>query len=66
LTNFEPLTDSTLKLGNLDIYYGAQPEQLSRKVGDELVSQIIPSTQPDLPIAPNFFLAVKGQMDLLP
>jgi hypothetical protein len=60
LTNLDPLTDGTLKPGNPDIYYGARPEQLSRKVRDELGGQIIPSTQHDLPLAPSFFLAVKG------
>ncbi|KAF2786423.1 hypothetical protein K505DRAFT_354483 [Melanomma pulvis-pyrius CBS 109.77] len=59
-TNLHPLTDGTLKPGNPDIYYGARPEQLSRKVRDDLEGQIIPSTQHDLPIAPNFFLEVKG------
>ncbi|KAL5398114.1 hypothetical protein PMIN03_012808 [Paraphaeosphaeria minitans] len=59
-TNLDPLTDGTLKPGNPDVYYGARPEQLSRKVRDELDRQIIPSTQHDLPITPNFFLAVKG------
>ncbi|KAF2454500.1 hypothetical protein BDY21DRAFT_353104 [Lineolata rhizophorae] len=59
-TNLDPLTDSTLKPGNPDIYYGARPEQLSRKVRDERGGYIIPSTQKELPIAPNCFLAVKG------
>ncbi|PVH94218.1 hypothetical protein DM02DRAFT_618786 [Periconia macrospinosa] len=59
-TNLDPLTDGTLKSGNPDIYYGARPEQLSRKVRDDLSSRIIPSTQHDLPMAPNFFLAAKG------
>jgi hypothetical protein len=59
-TNLDPLTDGTLKPGNPDIYYGARPEQLSRKVRDELGDSIIPSTQYDLPMAPNFFLAAKG------
>ncbi|OCL15341.1 hypothetical protein AOQ84DRAFT_351081 [Glonium stellatum] len=59
-TNLDPLTDGTLKPGNPDIYYGARPEQLSRKVRNELGGYIIPSTQHDLPIAPNFFLAAKG------
>ncbi|KAF2195611.1 hypothetical protein K469DRAFT_722769 [Zopfia rhizophila CBS 207.26] len=51
-TNLEPLTDGTLKFksGNPDVYY----------VRDELSSKIIPSTQHDLPMAPNFFLAAKG------
>lgn len=59
-TNLDPLTDGTLKPGNPDAYYGARPEQLHRKVRDELSGQIIPSTQHDLPMVPNFFLAEKG------
>jgi hypothetical protein len=59
-TNLDPLTDGTLVPGNPDIYYGARPEQLDRRVRDELSGHIIPSTQDDLPIVPNFFLAVKG------
>jgi hypothetical protein len=59
-TNLDPLTNGMLKPGNPDVYYGARPEQLSRKVRDELSGQIIPSTQHDLPMAPNFFLAAKG------
>lgn len=59
-TNFDHLTDGTLVPGNPDIYHGARPEQLERRVRDELSGHIIPSTQDDLPIAPNFFLAVKG------
>src|SRR2546423_1000266 len=43
--------------GNPDIYYGARPEQLDRQVCDVLSGHIIPSTQDDLPIVPNFFLA---------
>lgn len=43
-----------------DLYYGARREQLNRQVRDELSDQIIPSTQHDLPIVPNFFLALKG------
>jgi hypothetical protein len=52
--------DSTLVPGNPDIYYGTRPEQLNRRVRDELSGHIIPSTQDDLPITPNFFLAAKG------
>ena len=59
-TNLDYLTDGTLKPGNPDLYYGARPEQLDRKVRDELSGRIVPSTQDDLPVAPNFFLAVKG------
>ncbi len=59
-TNLDPLTDGTLKPGNPDVYYGACPEQLRREVRDELGGRIIPSTQHDLPMAPNFFLETKG------
>lgn len=59
-TNLDPLTDGTLVPGNPDIYYGARPEQLNRRVRDKLSGHIIPSTQDDLPVAPNFFFTVKG------
>jgi hypothetical protein len=59
-TNLEHLTDSTLVPGNPDLYYGARPEQLNRRVRSELSDRIVPSTQHDLPIVPNFFLAAKG------
>lgn len=59
-TNLLALTDGTLVPGNPDIYYGGRPEQLDRRVRDQLSNHIIPSTQDDLPMAPNFFLAAKG------
>ncbi len=59
-TNLAHLTDGTLVPGNPDRYYGARPEQLNRKVRTELSGYIIPSTQNDLPAAPNFFVAGKG------
>ncbi|GAO14633.1 hypothetical protein UVI_02009150 [Ustilaginoidea virens] len=59
-TNLDPLTDGTLVPGNPDLYYGARPEQLDRKIRSELGGFIVPSTQHDLPVAPNFSLAVKG------
>lgn len=58
--NLEPLTDGTIVSGNPDIYYGARPEQLDQKVRKELSGLIIPSTQDNLPICPNFFVAAKG------
>ncbi len=58
--NLEPLTDDTIPPAKPDIYYGAYPEQLNRPIRDELGSHIIPSTMEDKPMAPNFFLEVKG------
>lgn len=59
-TNLDNLTDETLVPGNPDLYYGARPEQIDLDIRRELEGQIVPSTQYDLPIAPNFFLEVKG------
>lgn len=58
--NFAPLTDGTLANANPDHFFGARPEQLSRQIRDELSDFIVPSTQKDLPIAPNFFQEAKG------
>ncbi|KAI3343631.1 hypothetical protein F4824DRAFT_507430 [Ustulina deusta] len=59
-TNLEDPTGGLLVPGNPDRYYGARPEQLDRQVRIQLVKHIVPSTQHDLPIVPNFFLTAKG------
>ena len=59
-TNLDHLTDGTLKPGNPDLYYGARPEQVLRRVRSDLNHQIQPTTQDDSPVAPNFLLAAKG------
>ncbi|KAI3322829.1 hypothetical protein HD806DRAFT_523115 [Xylariaceae sp. AK1471] len=59
-TNLEDPTGGLLVPGNPDRYYGARPEQLHRQVRIQLDKHIVPSTQHDLPIVPNFFLNVKG------
>ena len=59
-TNLAHLTDDTLVPGNPDLYYGARPEHLDRRVRNELSGRINPLTQVDLPMAPDFFLAAKG------
>ena len=58
-TNLDPLTDDGLARAKPDIYYGARPEQVDRRVRDELSGHIIPSQRDDLPISPNFFLEAK-------
>ncbi|KAI1820135.1 hypothetical protein F4861DRAFT_533893 [Xylaria intraflava] len=65
-SNLDCLTDNTLVAGNPDRYYGALLEQLNQQLQEKLNKRIIPSTQKDLPIAPNFFLAVKGPDGSLP
>ncbi|KAL7922813.1 hypothetical protein ACQKWADRAFT_312706 [Trichoderma austrokoningii] len=59
-TNLDPLTNGSLVPGNPDRYYGARPEQLDQQIRSELDRYIVPSTQKDLPMVPNFILAVKG------
>lgn len=59
-TNLDHLTDGSLVHGNPDRYYGARPEQLHQQVRADLNRHIVPSTEHDLPIVPNFFLAVKS------
>ncbi|KAK2849601.1 hypothetical protein FQN49_005592 [Arthroderma sp. PD_2] len=58
--NLAHLTDGTLAAAKPDHFFGARPEQLKRQIRNELSKQIIPSTQDDLPMAPNFFLEAKG------
>ncbi len=58
--NLDHITDGTLKPGNPNLYYGAYAEQLNRLIRNELDGHIVPTTQDDLPILPNFFLAAKG------
>jgi hypothetical protein len=58
--NLEPITDGTLAPANPDLYYGAYPEELDQSIRNKLAGHIIPSTMEDKPMAPNFFLEVKG------
>jgi hypothetical protein len=58
--NLEPLTDGTIAPAKPDIYYGSLPEHLSQSVRDDIGQHIIPSTMRDKPLAPNFFVEVKG------
>lgn len=56
----KPLTDGTIVAAKPDFYYGADPKDLDRSIRDELAGDIIPSAWEDRPMAPNFFLEVKG------
>jgi hypothetical protein len=56
----DPLTDGTIVPANPDLFYGARPKQLDRRIRDKFSSYIIPSTMEDKPMAPNFYLEVKG------
>ncbi|OAT06793.1 hypothetical protein BDBG_16697 [Blastomyces gilchristii SLH14081] len=58
--NFAPLTDGILANAKPDHFFGARPEQLNCQIRDELSDFIVPSTQKDHLIAPNFFQEAKG------
>ncbi|EAA35960.2 hypothetical protein GE21DRAFT_33 [Neurospora crassa] len=58
--NLDHLTDGSIADAKPDYYYGALLEQLDERVRTELAGSIIPSTQLEQPILPNFFLEVKG------
>jgi hypothetical protein len=58
--NLYLLMDGTIVPANPDFFYGARPEQLDRRICDELSDYIIPSTMEDKPMAPNFYLEAKG------
>lgn len=57
--NLDPLMAGS-PAPNPDLYYGARSHQLNRNIRDQLSKHIIPSTMEDKPMAPNFFLEVKG------
>ncbi|KAL2821762.1 hypothetical protein BDW59DRAFT_164100 [Aspergillus cavernicola] len=61
-TNLAPLTDGTIFVqGEPDICHGARLGQLDPQVCKELSKQIVPATEADdVPVAPNFFLIVRG------
>lgn len=58
--NLRPLTDGALAIATPDLFYGAIPELLDRRIRDLLGEWIMPSTQEDLPLLPNFFLTAKA------
>ncbi|KAL4875025.1 hypothetical protein BJY04DRAFT_202725 [Aspergillus karnatakaensis] len=59
-SNLAPLTDETVSQAKPDTYYGARPESLDKRIRQDLEDQLIPSKDDSLPMAPNFFLDVKG------
>ncbi|KAM3422318.1 hypothetical protein BST61_g2677 [Cercospora zeina] len=52
--------DPDLSVPKPDVYYGAKPDQLDRRVRQDLEEYIIPSGRSDLPAVPNFFLEGKS------
>lgn len=64
--HLEPM-DTDLVKPVPDVYYGAKPEQIDRRVRDELGKYIVPSSDTSLPAVPNYFLegkSAKGRADV--
>ncbi|KAJ9656080.1 hypothetical protein H2201_008652 [Coniosporium apollinis] len=59
-TNLAPLTDGTITAPKPDFYDGVRPEQLDRRVRNELGRYIVPSKNLSTPALPNFFVEAKG------
>ncbi|QSS61694.1 hypothetical protein I7I51_03871 [Histoplasma capsulatum] len=60
ITSVIPVLDGDIGDPKPDHFFGARPEQLNHSIHEALSDRIIPSTQDDLPMAPNFFLEAKG------
>ena len=58
--NMADMAPDVFKRAEPDLYWGARPEQIDRRVRQDLNHQIVPSTKDTYPVAPNFFLEVKG------
>jgi len=64
--HLEPMNKDLVK-PKPDIYYGAKPEHIDRRVRDELGKYIVPSNDTSLPAVPNYFLegkSAKGRSDV--
>ncbi|PHH66770.1 hypothetical protein CDD81_5902 [Ophiocordyceps australis] len=58
--NLAHLGQIALVAARPDLYYGAHPEQLNLRIRQALGAYIIPSTEIEVPLAPNFFVQVKS------
>jgi hypothetical protein len=58
--NMTDMAPGIFKRAKPDLYWRARPEQIDRRVRQDLDHQIVPSTKDTYPVAPNFFLEVKG------
>jgi hypothetical protein len=56
----DSLKEEDLKKAKPDYYYGSRPEQANANVRKTLSRHIVPSSSTNLPIAPNFFIEVRG------
>lgn len=60
--NLASITKHTTAIPAPDFFDGARYSDLDQKVRDDLYNIVIPSPRVEVPIAPNFFLEVKGAL----
>ena len=58
--NLKDLTDGTITKAQPDFYDGSRPDELNKRIRDELGPYIVPSTNTAAPCLPNFFTEGKG------
>ena len=63
-TNLKDLTDGSITQAQPDFYDGARPEELNKRIREELGPYITPSTNTSIPCLPNFFAEGKGPKGL--
>jgi hypothetical protein len=58
--NMDEMAPDVFQKPRPDLYWGARPAQIDRRVRQYMKHYIIPSTKDSYPAAPNFFLETKG------
>lgn len=58
--NMVDMAPDVFKKPKPDLYWGARPEQIDRRVRQDLNHQIVPLKNDSYSAAPNFFLEAKG------
>ena len=57
----DPITDGSIVPPKPDVFVGAHPSTIDDRVRYQLERYIVPSNDPTDPLAPNFFVEVKGR-----
>jgi hypothetical protein len=63
-TNMDSMVPEMYTMRKPNLYWGAQPRQIDRRVRQDLSTHIVPSKNASPPAAPNFFLELKSPSGL--